>query len=131
MGPELLGARDVELLRLSATSEDAFAVFYRRYERLVGGWLVRRMGRADLAAALTAELFAAAFVGASRFRDGPEPAGAWLLGIARHKLLRSLRRQRIEDSARRRLGVERVAVSDDALAAIDDLRDCGLLDLLE
>jgi RNA polymerase sigma factor (sigma-70 family) len=113
------------------SSAEAFAVFYRRYERLVVGWLVRRTGRADVAADLAAEVFAAAYLGASRFRAGPEPAGAWLLGIARHKLLRSLRRERTEASARARLGVDRVEVSDEALAAVDELRDCGVLGLLE
>ena len=131
MGRDLASAPDAELLRLSASSAEAFAVFYRRYERLVVGWLVRRTGRADVAADLAAEVFAAAYLGAPRFRDGPEPAGAWLLGIARHKLLRSLRSQRIEASARRRLGVERIEVGDEALAAVDELRDCGLLELLE
>jgi RNA polymerase sigma-70 factor (ECF subfamily) len=131
MGRDLLYARDAELLRLAASSEDAFAVFYRRHERLVVGWLVRRTGRADLSAELTAEVFAAAYVAAPRFRDGPEPAGAWLVGIARHKLLQSLRRDRIDASARRRLGVERIDVGDEALAAIEELRDGELLALLE
>jgi DNA-directed RNA polymerase specialized sigma24 family protein len=84
MAPELLNARDAELLRLSATRADAFAVFYRRYERLVGGWLVRRTGRADLAAELTAKVFAAAYVGATRFVMGlsPRELGRWgLRGI--------------------------------------------------
>jgi RNA polymerase sigma-70 factor (ECF subfamily) len=131
MHRDLPSATDAELLRLSAGSADAFAVFYRRYERLVVGWLVRRTGRPDLAAELAAEVFSAAYLAAPRFRDGPEPAGAWLLGIARHKLLRSLRRDRIECSARRRLAVERVHSHDEALAAVDELRDCGLLALLD
>ena len=131
MGRDLSNARDVELLRWAGSSEEAFAVFYQRYERLVAGWLVGRTGSADLAADLTAEVFAAAFVGAHRFRDGPEPAGAWLLGIARHKLLGSLRRERIDASARRRLALERIHVSDESLAAIEELRDFGLLALLE
>ena len=131
MNLDLVHASDAELLRFSARDADAFAVFYRRYERLVVGWLVRRTGRPDVAADLAAEVFAAAYVGASRFREGPEPAGAWLLGIARNKLLRSLRRDRIEASARRRLGVQRVQVSDEALAAIDELRGRGLVELLE
>ncbi|MGH3262504.1 MAG: RNA polymerase sigma factor [Trebonia sp.] len=96
-------ASDFELLRLSASSEDAFAVFYRRHERLVAGWLVRQTRRPELAADLTAEVFAAAYLGAGRFRDSGEPAGAWLLGIARHKLLHSWRKDRADASARRRL----------------------------
>ena len=130
MRTELLTASDAELLRLSRSGEEPFAVFYRRYERLVVGWLMRRTGRPELAADLTAEVFAAAYLAAPKFRDGPEPAGAWLLGIARNKLLRSLRRDRAEMSARRRLGVERVEVRDENLAAIEELRDCPVLALL-
>jgi RNA polymerase sigma-70 factor (ECF subfamily) len=124
-------ASDFELLRMSRSSDRAFADFYRRYERLVVGWLMRQTGQPDVVADLTAEVFAAAYIAAPGFREGPEPAGAWLLGIARNKLLRSLRRDRIEISARRRLAVERVQVSDESLAAIEELRNCGALELLE
>lgn len=131
MDTDLLTASDFELLNLSRTSDEAFAVFYRRYERLVAGWLMRRTGGPELAADLTAEVFAAAYLAASRFREGPEPAGAWLLGIARNKLLRSLRRDRAERSALGRLAVDRIEVSDESLAALERFRDCDLLDLLE
>jgi len=123
-------APDAELLAASHSDPDAFAVFYRRYERLVAGWLVRRCRRPDLAAELTAEVFAAAYLAAPRFRPGPEPAGAWLLGIARNLLLRSLRRDRAESSARRRLGVERLEMSDASLEALQSLADQPALDLL-
>ena len=131
MSVELLTASDFELLRLSRIDDEAFAVFYRRYERLVVGWLMRQTGRPELVADLTAEVFAAAYLAAQKFRDGPEPAGAWLLGIARNKLLRSLRRERAERSALGRLGVDRIEVSDEHLAAVESLRDCDVLDLLE
>jgi RNA polymerase sigma factor (sigma-70 family) len=111
-------ASDLELLRACHTDEAAFAVFYRRHERVVAGYLMRRTGRPDLTADLTAEVFAAAYLAAPRFRAGPEPAGAWLLGIARNKLRRSLRRDRLESSARERLGIERIVVSDESLAAV-------------
>jgi RNA polymerase sigma factor (sigma-70 family) len=131
MRGDLVDVSDAELLSLSSSSEEAFAVFYRRYERLVAGWLVRRTRRPELAADLTAEVFAAAYLAAARFREGPEPAGAWLLGIARNKLLRSLRRDRIEATARRRLAVERIELTDQGLAALEELRDLGALGLLE
>jgi RNA polymerase sigma factor (sigma-70 family) len=121
---------DAELLATSHSDPEAFAVFYRRYERLVAGWLVRQCRRPDLAAELTAEVFAAAYLAAPRFRDGPEPAGAWLLGIARNLLLRSLRRDRSESSARRRLGVQRIAVSDESLEALERLAGEPTLALL-
>jgi RNA polymerase sigma-70 factor (ECF subfamily) len=122
---------DHELLRRSASDRDAFAVFYRRYERLVAGWLMHRTRNAQLAGDLTAEVFAAAYLSAPRFREGPAPAGAWLLGIARRKLLRSLRRQRTEASACQRLAVEPVALSDAALAALEELGATPALALLE
>jgi RNA polymerase sigma-70 factor (ECF subfamily) len=131
MGTELGTARDYELLRLSRSDEEAFAVFYRRYERLVAGWLMRRTGQPELVADLTAEVFAAAYLAAPRFRDGPEPAGAWLLGIARNKLHGSWRRERADRSARRRLAVERIEVSDESLTALEAFRDCGVMALLE
>jgi hypothetical protein len=54
VGLDLSQAGDVELLRLASTDPHAFGVFYRRHERLVAGWLVRRCGRPDMAADLTA-----------------------------------------------------------------------------
>jgi RNA polymerase sigma-70 factor (ECF subfamily) len=131
MRGDLSDATDYELLRLAHTNEDAFTLFYQRYERLVAGWLMRQTGRPELAADLTAEVFAAAYLGGARFREGPEPAGAWLLGIARNKLLRSLRRDRTEASSLRRLGVERIALGDESLAALEELRDMGATALLE
>jgi RNA polymerase sigma factor (sigma-70 family) len=121
---------DAELLAACHSDPDAFAVFYRRYERLVAGWLVRQCRRPDLAAELTAEVFAAAYLAAPRFRGGPGPAGAWLLGIARNLLLRSLRRDRAQSSARQRLGMERLEMSDESLAALQRLADEPALALL-
>jgi RNA polymerase sigma-70 factor (ECF subfamily) len=92
---------------------------------------MRRTGCSELVADLTAEVFAAAYLAAPRFREGPEPAGAWLLGVARNKLLRSLRQDRAEFSALRRLAIERIAVSDESLMALEEFRECGVLELLE
>jgi DNA-directed RNA polymerase specialized sigma24 family protein len=125
MRRDLLEASDAELLWLSGSSHEAFAVFYRRYERLVAGWLVRRSHDPETAADLTAEVFAAAYLAAPRFRAGPEPAGAWLLGIARNKLLVSVRRDRIDASARRRLAVERPVLSEESFAALAELERGG------
>jgi RNA polymerase sigma factor (sigma-70 family) len=131
MRGEMREASDADLLGHCDSDADAFAVFYRRYEGLVAGWLMSQTRRADMAAELTAEVFAAAYLAAPRFRAGPEPAGAWLLGIARNKLLRSLRRARTETSARRRLGVERVEFTDESLAELEQLGDGRVLALLE
>ena len=111
---------DAELLARSARGDaEAFAAFYRRHERLVLGWLIGQTREPVLAADLAAEVFAAAYLSADRFRSETAPSAAWLLGIARNKLRDSLRRRRVEDRARRKLGVERLALDDDALARIE------------
>lgn len=124
---------DAELLAGSQRDPEAFAMFYRRHERLVAGWLMRETRDGELAADLTAEVFAAAYLAAAKFRSGPEPAGAWLLGIARNKLLHSRRRDRVDTSARRRLSMERVELSQQSISNLEQLgaqRASELLSLL-
>jgi RNA polymerase sigma-70 factor (ECF subfamily) len=97
---------------------DAFVAFYRRHERAVATFLMRRTGRAELAADLTSEGFAAALIA---FRDRGEPAvseQAWLYGIAQHKLIDSYRRGRVEDAARVTLGMRPTVIDDESLRAI-------------
>ncbi len=101
----MLVVDDDSLLALAAKGDgDAFAAFYRRHADLVLGYLRPRVAEPEQAFDLAAETFAAALVSVRRYRPGRGPAAAWLLGIARHKLLESLRRGRIEAKARRRLG---------------------------
>jgi RNA polymerase sigma factor (sigma-70 family) len=114
---------DAELLRRSAREPQAFGALYDRHAPSLLAFFQRRTACPETVADLTAETFAAAFLARRRFRDTGAPAAAWLYGIARHKLGDSLRRQRIEDRARRRLGVERVALDDDALTRIEELAD--------
>jgi RNA polymerase sigma-70 factor (ECF subfamily) len=104
-------ARDDDLL----TSPDAasFGLFYRRHVRSVIGYFMRATRNADIAADLTAETFAAALVARRRYRPGAAPARAWLHGIAANKLADWRRRGYAEDRARRRLGMERVELSDE------------------
>ena len=105
---------DEQLLAATPTTPAAFAVFYRRHEAAVLGYFMRRSGNAELAADLAAETFAAALIGSRRYRVGGAPASAWLVGIARNVLSASVRRSRVEDRARRKLGMEPI-VLDDAL----------------
>ena len=44
---------------------------------------------------------------------------AWLFGIARHVLSRSIERGRVEDRARRRLGLPPLSLDDDAIERIE------------
>ena len=112
---------DEELLRLTPRRPAAFEQLYIRHERLILAYFRRRTRSADLAVDLTAETFVAALASAKRFRPGDTPAVAWLLGIARHKLLRSIERGRVEDRARRRLGTVRLEFDDEELERVDRL----------
>lgn len=66
-------------------------------------WLQRETGNRETATDLTAETFAQALVSMRRFRGGDETA--WLYGIARNLLSQYRRRARVEDRARRKLGM--------------------------
>lgn len=125
---------DDELLARSARDPEAFGVFYERHERLILGYFVRRLRDPELAADLAAETFAAALLGARRYRAAGAPASAWLVGIARNVLSQSVRRARVEDRARRRLGMEPIVLDDELLARIarmgGDARVASLLDRL-
>ena len=114
---------DADLLAASARDPEAFGRFYDRYAVALLGFFVRRTADAQTAADLTAETFAAAFASRRSYRDTGAPAFAWLLGIARHHLADALRHERVDDRARRRLGLERVALDDESLARIEELAD--------
>ena len=125
MGGEGPRARtDEELLGATTAGEaKAFGAFYRRHEQAMLLFFRRRTPSAEAAADLTAEVFAAALGSVSRFRPGRLPAVAWLYGIANHKLASARRRGRIEDRARRRLGLEPLALTDADLERVDALVD--------
>ena len=111
---------DDELVLATPADPEAFGMLYARHERAICGYFHRRTRDAELAADLTAETFAAALLAAPRFRvRAGTPAIAWLFGIARNVLLRSLERSRVEDRARRRLGMPPLEVSDEQLDALD------------
>jgi RNA polymerase sigma factor (sigma-70 family) len=113
---------DFELLSAAGKRDgEAFGFFYSRHLSTVVAYLRRQTGDPALAADLTAEVFAAALRSAHRYRDSSESAGAWLLGIAANVLRMSLRRRRIEDRARRRLGWEPVALEDPDLERVESL----------
>jgi RNA polymerase sigma-70 factor, ECF subfamily len=128
-------ATDGELLAAVVAGDgQAFAFFYRRHLPAVVALLLRETGDREATADLTAEVFAAVFLVARRFRArGEGSARPWVLGIARNKLRESRRRGRIEDRARRRLAFEPEMLDDDDLARVDELaaRDQPLLELVE
>ena len=83
-------ATDAQLLESADSDPDAFARLYERYETLVIGYLMRRVGDPETAADLTAEVFAAALEAASRYRPAGATAAPWLLAIAHNTLVSSL-----------------------------------------
>jgi RNA polymerase sigma factor (sigma-70 family) len=114
---------DDELLARAREDPDAFAVVYRRHSSAVFRYLLYRTRSAEQAAELTAEVFAAAFESAPKYRPGESPARAWLFGIANHKLADSARRRRLDDRARRKLGLERLQFDDLDLERAEELVD--------
>lgn len=113
---------DRELLQAIACCDgEAFAVFYRRHLPRVVAYLLAETRDRELAADLAAEVFAAALVGARRYKAVHESALPWLLGIARNTVGASRRRGRVEARARRRLGFEPVMFEESDIDRTDEL----------
>jgi RNA polymerase sigma factor (sigma-70 family) len=112
-------ATDDELL--IQQDADSFELFYSRYFERLLVFFARRTRDAELAADLTAETFAAALAGRRRYRPQRGGADSWLFAIAYHKLGDAQRRGCAEVRARRRLGIERIELTDDDIARIDRL----------
>ena len=121
MSGALASASDEELLEATRRHPEAFGVFYSRHEERVVRYFLARTGEAEVAADLAAETFAAALSSAHRFRRRPEPAAAWLFDIARNTLAMSRRRGRVEERARRRLGMPQLVLTDEVLDRIEAL----------
>jgi RNA polymerase sigma-70 factor (ECF subfamily) len=121
------GLGDAELLAAVAARDGAaFSAFYRRHLAEVLAYLVRETGDSELAADLAAEVFAAVLLSAGRYEAQHPSALPWVVGIARHKVLMSWRRGRVEARARQRLGLEPVELDDLALERVDQLADAGV-----
>jgi predicted RNA polymerase sigma factor len=92
-----VSSRSDEALLLAARRDaDAFAELYRRHARPLAGFL---------------------------FDPARGDAVGWLYGIARHQLGRRARRGSVEERARRRLGMERLELTDSDLRAIEACDD--------
>ncbi|MGB0091120.1 MAG: RNA polymerase sigma factor [Solirubrobacteraceae bacterium] len=123
---------DGELLVAASNADpDAFAVFYRRHVRGLLAFFRRQVGSAEVALDLTAETFAAALEGASRYELRTEPARGWLYGMAWNKLHEAQRRGRAEDKVRRALGMTPIVLTDEGIERIEKLAAAPALELLE
>ena len=108
---------------IAARDPDAFRVFYRRHLPLVVSFLLRESEDPELAADLAAEVFAGAMIAAARYRADYDTALPWLLGIARNILGTSRRRGRVDDEARRRLGLRVFELDDLDLERVEAMVD--------
>jgi RNA polymerase sigma factor (sigma-70 family) len=124
-------ATDGQLLFRTRTEPEAFGAFYDRFEAELLTFFWRATRRADLAADLTAEVFAQALASAGSFDPARGNARGWLYGIARHQLADTWERGRVEDRARRRLGLEPLALTDEMLERIEELAGHGGPEALE
>jgi RNA polymerase sigma-70 factor (ECF subfamily) len=104
-------------------SAEAFGAFYRRHLPWVLRWLHGHVRDRELAADLAGEVFASALRSRGRYDRDRGGAEAWLQAIARNVLIDSLRRGRVEDRARRELGIQPIPLTEDDLARVDELID--------
>lgn len=94
-------------LRRSARESEAFVAFYDAYFERILAFMVRRVYDAAVALDLTAETFAQAYVGRSRYRGSTEgQAAAWVYRIAKRQVARYFRKGRAERRALARLGIQ-------------------------
>jgi RNA polymerase sigma-70 factor, ECF subfamily len=102
---------------------DAFMALYEHRAEETLAFFARRTLDAQIAADLTAETFAEAFSSRHGFDPRRGDAGAWLFGIARHRLARYLRNRSVERSARARLGFPQRGLNDADLERVEALID--------
>jgi RNA polymerase sigma-70 factor (ECF subfamily) len=94
---------DAELL--GSADAGAFRELYDRYSVRIYRFQLGRTRDPDAALELTAETFAQAWLSRRRFRDlAGGSAAPWLYAIARHVLVASVRKRRLEQRAVERLG---------------------------
>jgi RNA polymerase sigma-70 factor (ECF subfamily) len=115
---------DADLLEASSSDALCFGDFYRRYELRVLAYLRVRVRDPELAVDLAAETFARVLEHAGDFdrRLGGEDASGWLFTIAYNTMVSSLRRGRVADDARQRVGMlDAIELTDAAYDRIDAL----------
>ena len=123
--------QDIDLLLATREGDArAFGLFYRRHRALALAYLRKRTADPETAADLLAESFAAALDRVlDRSQPLPDSPIAWLLTIARNKLIDSWRKGQVEAAARKRLGMEPLSLRESDLAEIERL--AAETDLLE
>ena len=109
---------DAALLASASMNAEAYAAFYRRFERPMLGFFMRATASVELAADLTAETFARALESVGNYDATRGRPDQWLFGIARNVLGTSYRKGRVDAGARQRLGLPRLVIDDHAAETI-------------
>ena len=81
------------LRRVAARDRKAFEALYALYYRRLFAYLLKLMRRAELVEEVLNDVMFAVWTGAPRF-DGRSRPSTWIFGIAYHKALKALARQR-------------------------------------
>ena len=82
------------LLRLERGDEAAFTALYRRHQGAVYRFALQMTGKTGLAEDATQEVFLVVMKGGHGYDPAKGAFGAFLYGVARHVVLRALRRER-------------------------------------
>jgi RNA polymerase sigma factor (sigma-70 family) len=122
---------DAELLVRSREAPAAFGAFYRRHVHEVQGYFRRRVGDVETTFDLTAETFAAALRAVPRYEPRPEPARAWLFGIARNVLSESVRRGRVQDRARKAVAMQPIVLDEADIETLELLAETPVVEAAE
>jgi RNA polymerase sigma-70 factor (ECF subfamily) len=86
---------DIELLQaMRAGDEEALAELYRRRQPVIYGFALQMCGSQELAEDITQEVFMVLIREAHTFDPDRGSLSAFLIGIARHHMLRRLQRER-------------------------------------
>lgn len=116
----------------AASVADPRQVLLDLYDRAlpqVYGYLLARCGRAAVAEDLTAETMLAAAAAVEQV-DPPSISVAWLIGVARHKLVDHWRRQAREERGLRAVGEDEEVHEDRWDVRLDAMRARQTLDVL-
>jgi RNA polymerase sigma-70 factor, ECF subfamily len=119
---------DASLLSDDRDPAGAFSELYSRHVGTVHAWFRRRLEWA--ASDLTAETLTRAWLSRERFRDDRDGSALpWLLGIGANVLADTVRRNRIEASARARMGLPLDLATEDGYVQVEDrLSPCVALE---
>ncbi len=97
-----------------------FGLVYRTHLDVVLAFCVHRLGNRELAADLTAEVFAAALIGRDGYRRERGTVRQWLLGIAAKKVVDAQRRGFVERRAQQQLGMTEIRWCESDLEHVEE-----------